>query len=202
MRVMNENLAIDAAIAAVAFTAEQDLSHLPYYSVVAAITADNPANQNFADTDVTPANDTIDITSHGFLDGTLVTLTTSGTLPTGLATSTDYYVIVVDADTIKLASSQANALAGTPIDITGAGSGSSTVVVTTTLAGSVKIQVNNEEEGRTANWVDLPSSSTNFSAAGNILFNYDNACYRSMRVYVTVTSGTIACDLRFNAKGV
>jgi hypothetical protein len=45
----------------------------------------------------------------------------SGTnLPTGLS-ATNYWVIVIDADTISLASSLANAVAGTKVDITAAG---------------------------------------------------------------------------------
>lgn len=201
MRVMNDSLSIDSTVALSANSVEQDISHLPFYSVTAAISSANPSNKAFTSADVSTGSDTITITAHGLLTGTKVTLTTSGVLPTGLAVLTDYYVIAASANTIKLATSQANALAGTAIDISGAGSGSSTVVITTTLAGSVKIQVNNEAEGETANWVDLPSSSTNFSSAGNILFNYDNAGYRAIRVVVTVTSGTVGVALRINAKG-
>lgn len=201
MRVMNDSLSIDSTVALSANSVEQDISHLPFYSVTAAISSANPSNKAFTSADVSTGSDTITITAHGLLTGTKVTLTTSGVLPTGLAVLTDYYVIAASANTIKLATSQANALAGTAIDISGAGSGSSTVVITTTLAGSVKIQVNNEAEGETANWVDLPSSSTNFSSAGNILFNYDNAGYRAIRVVVTVTSGTVGVALRVNAKG-
>lgn len=49
-----------------------------------------------------------------------------GSLPTGLATSTDYYVIVYqrkDTPRIKLATSLANAIAGTAVDITADGTG-------------------------------------------------------------------------------
>lgn len=58
---------------------------------------------------------------------TRVRLTTSGSLPAGLATATDYYVIWVSDTTIKLATSYANAVAGTAIDITTAGSGTHTL---------------------------------------------------------------------------
>ena len=61
------------------------------------------------------------------LTGTRVRLTTTTTLPAGLATATDYYVIVVDSDTFKLATSYANAVAGTQIDITSTGTGTHTV---------------------------------------------------------------------------
>lgn len=59
--------------------------------------------------------------------GTRVRLTTTTTLPAGLATATDYYVIRVSDTTFKLATSYANAIAGTAINITDAGTGTHTV---------------------------------------------------------------------------
>lgn len=61
------------------------------------------------------------------LTGTRVRLTTTTTLPAGLALATDYYVIAIDNDTFKLATTYANAVAGTDIDITDAGTGTHTV---------------------------------------------------------------------------
>lgn len=58
---------------------------------------------------------------------TRVQLTTTGTLPAGLALATDYYVIKITDTTIQLATSYANAVAGTQIDITGAGTGVHTI---------------------------------------------------------------------------
>ena len=60
------------------------------------------------------------------LTGTRVRLTTTTTLPAGLATGTDYYLIRVNDDDFKLATSYANAIAGTAIDITDAGTGTHT----------------------------------------------------------------------------
>lgn len=54
-------------------------------------------------------------------------LTTSGTLPAGLSLATDYYVIRVSDTTCKLATSYANAVAGTAINITDAGTGTHTM---------------------------------------------------------------------------
>jgi len=55
---------------------------------------------------------------------TRVQFTTTGTLPTGLATATDYYVIKLTDTTISVATSYANAVAGTAVSITsGTGSG-------------------------------------------------------------------------------
>lgn len=49
------------------------------------------------------------------------------TYPTGLAADTDYYVIVTDANDFKLATSKANAIAGTSIALTGSAVGAQTL---------------------------------------------------------------------------
>lgn len=61
------------------------------------------------------------------LTGTRVRLTTTTTLPGGLATATDYYLIRASDGTCKLATSYANAIAGTAINITDAGTGTHTI---------------------------------------------------------------------------
>lgn len=76
-------------------------------------------------TAVDTATDQLTIAGHGLVtgDGPAAVRNVDGALPTGLAAVTDYWVIRVDANTVKLATSSANALAGTAIDITAAGSG-------------------------------------------------------------------------------
>lgn len=62
-----------------------------------------------------------------FACGDGVRLTTSGTLPAGLSLATTYYAIPQrDRRTFKLASTRANAFAGTAVNITGAGTGTHT----------------------------------------------------------------------------
>lgn len=77
----------------------------------------------FVDGNVTVGTENINVASHPFTDLQRVQLTTSGTLPTGLSLATNYYVIYVDSDNIMLASSKANAVADTPVDITAASGG-------------------------------------------------------------------------------
>jgi hypothetical protein len=81
------------------------------------------------------ATDTLTLTSTGsniainLLPYTRVQFTTSGVLPTGLSAVTDYYVIKLTDTTIKIATSYANAVAGTATSITNAsGSGTNTLV--------------------------------------------------------------------------
>ncbi len=79
------------------------------------------------------ANNELDLTGHAYETGDgPVQLSTTGTLPSGLATGTDYYVIKVNANSIKLATSRANALAGTAVAFTDAGSGTHTISDTAT----------------------------------------------------------------------
>jgi len=61
------------------------------------------------------------------LVGTRVRLTTTTTLPAPLATATDYYVIRLSDTTFSLATTYANAIAGTAIDITTTGTGTHTI---------------------------------------------------------------------------
>jgi hypothetical protein len=62
-----------------------------------------------------------------YLTGEKVRVTTTNTLPAPLAINTDYYVIYISDTTIKLATTLANAYAGTEIDITTAGVGVHTI---------------------------------------------------------------------------
>ena len=73
-----------------------------------------------ADNDVDDGSDVISIASHGFNTSDKVTYTDGGgTAITGLVDGGTYYVIDVDGDSLKLASSAVNAGLGTQINITG-----------------------------------------------------------------------------------
>jgi hypothetical protein len=59
--------------------------------------------------------------------GTKIRFSTTTTLPAPLATATDYYFIKASDSTFKVATSYANAIAGTAINITDAGTGTHTI---------------------------------------------------------------------------
>jgi len=67
------------------------------------------------------------LTAHGMHTGEAVYLTTTGALPTGLSANTLYYVIYVDANTFRLATTRANAFVPTPINTSGTQSGTHTL---------------------------------------------------------------------------
>lgn len=77
-------------------------------------------------TDICTYSSTANIPSN-ILTGTRVRLTTTTTLPAPLALATDYYVIRLSDTTFSLATTYANAIAGTAIDITTTGTGTHTI---------------------------------------------------------------------------
>jgi hypothetical protein len=84
-------------------------------------------DKTFATTDVNTSTEEITITAHGFAQDQIVRFTTTGSLPGGLSTNTNYYVIWIDANTIKLGTSYANSHAGSAINISSTGSGTHTI---------------------------------------------------------------------------
>ena len=79
--------------------------------------------------DISIANNTVTETTHGWITGDRVYVTGSD-LPAGLTTATIYYIIKVDANTYKLATTLANAVAGTAVDLTDFGSSTLTAAQT------------------------------------------------------------------------
>jgi hypothetical protein len=68
---------------------------------------------------VDAVNDTLGLVDHGYANGDVVQLTTTGTLPGGLSLLTNYYVVEAASETFKLSST----LGGAAIDLTTSGSG-------------------------------------------------------------------------------
>lgn len=78
-----------------------------------------PAETFNGATGVDDTTEAITVTAHGWIDGQAVVYNDGGgTAVAPLTDGTTYFVIVVDANTIKLATTKANALAGTAINLT------------------------------------------------------------------------------------
>ena len=78
---------------------------------------------NVASSSVNTGADTITITGHGTATGDQLTYTEGSSSIGGLATNNVYYVIKVDDNTIKLASTTSNANAGSALTLSSQGSG-------------------------------------------------------------------------------
>lgn len=162
--------------------------------------AEAQTNQGVASTVDVDAN-TIVIADHGFATGLKGQATSTGTLPAGLAGTTDYFVIVVDEDTIKLASSLSNANAGTAINITDQGTEGATHTFTATaLAGaSVKLQCALEEAGP---WYDIADTSENITTTADIfMLEKIDPMYGWVRTVHTMTAGQLDLETKFLLKG-
>jgi hypothetical protein len=150
------------------------------------------------------AGNSVTIPTHGFFDGLKGQLTTTGTLPAGVTTATDYFIIVVDANTVQFAASLADALAGTAIDITDEGSGVHTFTPTSLAGGAVKIQKSNspakEVLAGDGTWDDV-AAATSITADANVWFEKDRPTYRWIRVHYTLTAGSMSTDNYVLVKG-
>jgi hypothetical protein len=129
--------------------------------------------------------------AHGYVTGLKVAATTAGTLPTGLS-ATDYYVIKVDADTLKLATSLANAVAGTAVNITAVGVGNSTLTPATSAGNVAKLQ----ESVDGTNWTDVSGKTVTIStSAGNALWEYTGSS-RYLAVLYTPSAGQVSLAVK------
>ena len=208
MRTLNDIVEDGTTVALSSNSEIVDTSHMYLAEVIASITAANPADDTFLDANVTVGADTVTAVAHGMTTGVKVVLTTTGTLPAGLALVTDYYLIVVDADTLSFATSQALALAGTAVDITAAaGGGTHTIDVEGTIAGAVKLQralepTDDSDQSLSAVWADVTSSSQSFTGTDVLAWSIADIAFNQLRAVSTVTSGTVTVSIRVAARGI
>ena len=102
---------------------------------------------------------------------------------------------VLTVDTFSLASSLANAQAGTAVAITGTGTGTQTVTPTALAGCTVKLQGSMDD----SSYADLPVDASGdvtkiqtIAATGNIFLEKKHLTVRYVRAYYTVTAGQIS----------
>lgn len=102
-----------------------------YYRVTAVTTTTAQATTNtlsaFSTFTADAGTDIITHSNINLMPYTKIQVSSTTTLPGGLSAATNYYVIKVTDTTCKLATSRANAVAGTAINITDAGTGTHTI---------------------------------------------------------------------------
>ncbi len=170
-----------------------------YYSLQVALDVNTPAAAIFA------SASEVDATANTFTDSVVGTYTTglkgqfstSVTLPTGITAITDYFVIKLAGNVMKVATSLANALAGTAVDITDAGTGNQTFTPTALAGGAIKIQKSNKGVvlGRTytytaADWTDI-AGAISFTADDTFWVETEHPTYMALCLHVTLTAGQV-----------
>lgn len=161
------------------------------YGVVATVTNVAPAAGAFT----AAVTDICTKATHGYKTGLKVQLTTTVTLPGGLALATDYFVIALTANTFSLASSLVLAQAGTAIDITDTGTGVHTITPTALAGASIKLQGSMDN----TTFVDLPikasgdaTKSANITATASVFLGETDLAVNWVRTYVTLTAGQLS----------
>lgn len=95
-------------------------------------------------TSVNVSGDTFNITAHGYVNGDPLQLSSVGTVIGGLTNGAEYFVIA-DTDSIKLAASEAAAIAGTPaINLSDDGAGFHAVTAVFRTKFSDNVYLNNQ----------------------------------------------------------
>jgi hypothetical protein len=160
-------------------------------STVQAVAAETPLAGG-VDSEVDVVENTLALDASAMTLGLKVRLTTTGTLPAGLATGTDYFVIKVSDSLIQLASSLAHALAGTAVNITGQGSsgGVGTVTAVALSGASVTFEKSNSRSGP---WVAI-QAATSIAADGSVLLEQPDVSYRYFKVAKALTAGQVAIE--------
>jgi len=149
---------------------------------------------------------TITITGHAFETGLKVGVSSSATLPNPLS-ATDYYVIKIDADTFKLATSMALAVAGTAVNLTNQGSSGATITFTpAATAGTFAIEASNNYSSAygTGTWSALtfsPSLTAVSGSSGDFLVTLSVYPYSWIRLVYTPTAGDVDIVATISAKG-
>ena len=134
--------------------------------------------------------DIITIASHAFGTGTEVLYTTTtGKGITGLTNGVTYYVIKTDASRIQLASSEANAVAGTAVDISSTQTGGGTYTLTpVTRDGNPAFKW--QAANNSTTFVDLVVSSVTITSASSAIWDFGTIPYRTLRLkYTAPTTG-------------
>lgn len=168
-------------------------------------------------TAVDNATDQLTIAGHGLLtgDGPAAVRNIPG-MPGGLSPLTDVWIIRVDANTIKLATSSANALLGTAINITSNGSGPTTLLIgipyrrARTYAASSQVKsadLNSLMDAELGLLRDIaPIHASGFHAHGPVLPTYGSdrwtlptgtALQRALTAPLSVTPGMTIAEVHF-----
>lgn len=195
------NVKLDAQTTTIAYgqdmtavcLADENVQYAKCYGIQSVITDATPGADTFT---ADNATNIFTNTAHGYVTGMKCQVSTSGALPTGLSGGVDYYVIKIDADTFKLASSLANAQAGTAIDISDDGTGTQTLTPTALAGGSIAYHAS--IDGST--YVAL-ASATNITGAVNLLVEKIDPAFKYIKCVYTLTAGQLGISQYTMVKG-
>jgi hypothetical protein len=189
---LDSNLKVQASVVVLGYSQSTRLYGYKSAFILANLAVTTPAAATFT----CATSDICTAAASGFKLGLKGQGTTTTTLPAGLSTSTDYFVIPITANTFYLATSYANAVAGTHIDITDTGTGTHTFTPTSIAGGTASLQ--GSIDGTT--FVDITSSSQNVTATTKLYWNVSDTFYPIVRLKFVNTAGVFTSTTTYAAK--
>ena len=150
-------------------------------------------------------DDKLTVTSHPYKTGDGPVFVHEGTtLPTGLAEDTEYWVIYDSATTIKLATSKANALAGTAINLTSDGTADNTLQTINDFGWTIQLTDYKADAddlplidfNETAYQINLQTA--NYFVFKNLDIQDSNDANGAMYINVNYVCSLIGCLLKTN----
>ncbi len=171
-----------------------DLDNSVGFAIVSQALPTTLGNEEFTDTEI--ALSTITIPTTGYATGLKVRFTTDGTLPTGLAEATDYYLTAITSDVLLVSSSRENLESGVYETILADGDGTHTIVPQAAEAISFKLEGSIDNEL----WAPINDSLTTIPTSP-VMIEHETAFYHYARVKILVTSGQYAISSKLMIKG-
>lgn len=118
------------------------------FSITTTVPVGTLAVKTFSTGDVDIERDVLSLSSHGHKTGSKVKYTAGSAAVGGLTTGSTYFIIAANSNSLKLATSLANAMAGTAIDLTSRGAGTQTLTpVLVTRFSSNRYRNNKADDG-------------------------------------------------------
>lgn len=169
---------------------------------------DVPAAVVFASANIDATANTFTKSGAVLWTGVKGQFTTSNTLPAGISALTNYWAILVDltTGTYKFATSLSNALAGTAVDISTAGTGNQTFTPTAISSGAIAFQQtnvmtdSNTLSTTAADWNDI-ATETAVTADATVWFTKTGPEYAGLRVRGTTADGSYQAKLYVLGRG-
>lgn len=141
---------------------------------------------------------------NGYPLGLTVQVSNSGGgLPGGLSASTNYYWIPITITTGYLATSYANAVAGSHINLTTDGTGTQTMTPSALAGGNAILQSAQSNQGAVvaATWANVPNTTTDISTPGVFNFPILNTDFPFYRIaFSGNTAGILGVTATFSGK--
>ena len=199
----NENMVNGSVVSDTNYTIDCGSKFVDYLAVQ-AVYNNNSYVPTVGSTSTINAVDNTIVSTQPYVTGLGVYLTTTTLTGVNLTNGVTYFVLLGNTGFIKLATTKANAIAGTFIDITSAGTQGTFTLTPCTLQNAATYSFKWQASNDGTNFYDLSVTSITILAANTTAINYiwDFAKVNYQYIRCALTSGTLgAISLKLHAFG-